>query len=191
MSNPLTDPLFLSVADMKKICPMSDNVGSGAPLLQCIRQAQTQYVEPYLGREFYAQLIAQTAAYQATPSTPYPAATQAIIEMLQAMQAQYALALFLPIANARLRDVGVVNQTGQNTTGADVNWMQEQIRKAESAAETYKDRLTAYMFDSDNQANYPLFVNQPSFKGGPRNGIMVIAPPEGHWNMRYRHRRPW
>lgn len=188
-SNPLTDPLFLSVADLKQLCPVSDAVGSGAPLLQCIRGAQNQYVAPYLGPQYYAQLVAEQAAYIAVPSTPFPAATATILEMLKAMQAWYAYKLWLTQANAQSRPVGVVKLEGQNTSSADLQWITTQINAANNAAETYKDKLTCYMLD--NSSDYPLFANNFSLKGGPRNGMTVIAPPLSRWNLRPNFRRPW
>lgn len=142
---------FITEDTLKGIVPISDNVNISTPLLQCILDAQEFYIKPVLCENLYNEISDQIINSTLSPDNTI------LLNILAPCLAYYSLSRFIPWNWAKVREMGIINQTGttgSNISLSDMTYMKED---AEASAKMYEIRLIKFL--NDNASTYPLYTN--------------------------------
>ncbi len=141
--------LFIKESELKDIIPISKNNTITSPLKQSILDAQVFFIKPILCDALYNELSSQIIAGTVS------ADNLILLDYIKPCLSYYTLYQFLPFTWAKVREQGVVNQTGETAstiTRNDLDYLREQ---AKSSAINYEYNLVKYL--KNNSTLYPLY----------------------------------
>jgi hypothetical protein len=141
---------FISEQYFKENTPVSANFEVTTPLLPVIHEAQFKYIRPILCEELYSEISSQIKNDNLTVENEFLLKTY-----IQPAVSYYTYYLVLPFAWAKLRDAGLVIQSGDNysaVTRNDVEYMRNTVLES---ANTYAIILEKYL--NENRSIYPLY----------------------------------
>lgn len=139
---------LISEQTLKDTVPISANNSITSPLKQSIFDAQEFYIKPILCEALYTELQDQIRLQTVTPNN------QALLDIISPCLAYWVYYRYLPVNWAKVREQGVVNQTGNTATNISLNDLTYLRGEAESSAQMYQIRLVCYL--EANKTLYPL-----------------------------------
>lgn len=140
---------FISEQKLKDLVPISSNNTITAPLKQSMWDAQEMYIKPILCQPLYDEIANQIVNNTVTP------ANQTLLDVIAPCLAYYTLYKYLPYSWAKIREMGVVNQTGTTAVTISLNDLTFMRSEAESSAKMYEIRLVNFL--ENNKSTYPLY----------------------------------
>lgn len=142
--------LLITPLQIKALTPMTNNVDNTLFQTQ-IEIAQLRFIKPKLGKELYEQLCNQLETNTLTP------ANETLLSMLLKPLAHYAVGIFLPNLHAKIRDKGILLETGGDSVNVSTSDL-ELIRQDyfEKANDLMREVLE---YLDDNRASYTLYKN--------------------------------
>lgn len=141
------DKLIITEHQFKTYTPVSSNLQISSPLTPIILDAQIRYIKPILCDDVYDAL-------QALLPNVVDVNYLALMDKITPCLAQYALYVGIPYFSVKIREVGVVQQTGDRTSQLDISWITYMRADALSSAEMYAIELKKYLLD--NKSLFPV-----------------------------------
>ena len=154
--------LFINEQQLKDISPISTNVTISSPTRQMILDGQRKYIYPIICQDQYEELQLQIETNTVTP------ANQLLLTNIKFCLAYYALYMALPFYKLRVREQGVLNQTGDNGTNADLEELKYLRQQITQSAEIWEINLRQFI--EDNSVDYPLIYSCSCNKCQPCGG---------------------
>jgi hypothetical protein len=140
---------FISETKLKAIVPISNNVTITSSLTQLIIDAQEQYIKPIICEDLYEELSNEIINNSITPDN------QILLDMIAPALAWRTLFKFLPWSYAKVREQGVVNQTGNTANSVSLDDITYLRSEADHSAIVYENRLVNFL--DKNKSTYPLY----------------------------------
>src|SRR3989337_1211501 len=109
----MADALFISETYLKDFMPVTGNVDVQL-FLPFLRTAQQKYCNDILGSKLYAALI------DGVVNSNLSSDETDLVKLLRPMVGWYAVYEFMPFSNWKVRNKGVLESGGDNTTNADL-----------------------------------------------------------------------
>jgi len=136
---------LISVDDLKQITSISDNVDVKA-IEPFIHNAQMHYLRELVGDAMYNDMVAN----KASGGTKYETLIQ---EYVLFMLGYWAWHDYTPFAHIKFQKKGLVKQTADDSTSADMDEVSMILKRIESMAVYYTQRMK----DELDKGAYPLY----------------------------------
>ena len=138
---------LISVDDLKQITSISDNADVKA-IEPFIHNAQMHYLRELVGDAMYNDMVAN----KASGTTKYENLTQEFVLFMLGYWAWYD---YTPFAHIKFQKKGLVKQTADDSTSADMDEVVMILKRIESMAVYYTNRMKDYL--DSNTSLYPLY----------------------------------
>lgn len=164
---------LISTATMKKNSVVNNNVDD-MYLLPSIEIAQDAGLQPLLGTKLYNKLMDLVADGSITGATDYK---YLLDEYIAPYLINKATADIIIPLSYKLRNQGMIQQTGENTYAPSLRDTQYVIQNYENKANFYGNRLSDYL--KANRSKYPEYckidscADMPSDSGAYKTGIYL------------------
>lgn len=154
---------LISEATLKKNSVVNNNV-DGMYLLPAIEFAQDAGLQPIIGTKLYNKLMDLVEDGSITGATDYKLLLDEYITpyLINKVTAD----IQIPLAY-KLRNQGVVQQTGENTYVPSLKDLQYVVQNYENKANFYSNRLSDYL--KANRSKYPEYCSVDSCADMPSN----------------------
>lgn len=165
--------LLISEKTLKENSVINNNV-DGMYILPAIEYAQDAGLQPLLGTKLYNKLMDLVADGSITGATDYKLLLDEYVQpyLLNKVTADIQIPLTF-----KLRNQGVVQQTGENTYLPSLKDMQYVVQNYENKANFYGQRMSDYLHA--NHTKYPEYckidscADMPSDSGAYNTGIFL------------------
>ncbi len=143
---------FKTIDDLKKYLSVTKSY-SDNEFLTRQQYALDQYMNKWLGTGLIADI---SAAYDAAPDTPMPAAKAALLPLIQLPLAHFTFYEHIPFAQVVVDDSGISRKENANYKTAYAN--QVALLRKSTLETAYNSLETLLQFLEDNETDYPLWV---------------------------------
>ncbi len=147
--------LFITENYLKTITAISSNVDI-KDLVPHVEQAQDMFIQDALGSRLYVTL--QTAIVNSNLNSDQ----ENLLNLVRPCLAYYAMHTALPFINFKVRNTGVVKQSGENIQNADLSEIKYLRNEIKDTAEYYLQRINTYLCNYGNL--HPTYTS-PDGKG--------------------------
>lgn len=177
---------LISTQFLKENTSINDNVADYL-LNAAIRDAQTINLQQTTGTKLYKKILSLVA--DGTISDPENEPYKTLLDdYIQPLVLNWAFVYAIPQIRYKIMNVGVVNQSGDNSTPTDTKEMQFVIDEARNKAEYYSTILSDFL--KANFKTYPEYLQNTEwdekrpFFNQYTSGLVLsdIYPDEWHYN---------
>lgn len=149
-----TKAFFISETYLKDNSPLSGNVDI-QEIYPYARTAENIYIQEAIGTSLYDDLVAKVIASKASPPVAISANDITLIKKIRDAVLWYTVYDALPFLAIKLRNIGVVKQTGEGHESAardDVSYLRKECK---NKGDFYLKRVQDYL--CENEDLYPAY----------------------------------
>lgn len=148
---------FISETYLKNNSPLSANIDV-EELYPFMKSTEDVRIQEAIGTKLYEYLIDQVIASKASPATPLSTDDETLIKKLRDVLVWYIPFDALPFIAMKIRNIGVVNQNGenlQNGVRADISYLRQECKeKGDFYLKRVQDYLCYY------HSLYPVYMKE-------------------------------
>jgi hypothetical protein len=142
------DVLLISESELKNLTPISKNVDITTYLLQSITTAQLLYIKPLICKDIWTELQVQALDF-VNNQIPLTALYQELLDQIKPCLAYYTLYQMLPFIHVKIREIGLIVQTSENSIPADKSDMQSLYQSSLQSAEAFQILLLTWYNENE------------------------------------------
>jgi len=139
-----TKAFFISETYLKDNCPLSGNIDI-AELYPHMKAAEDIHIQIAIGTDLYEDLVTKVQADNDLSS--YPNELVLVKKIREALM-WYICAEALPFIDVKIRNIGLVEQTGENLTTASITKRDHLIKKCKDRGDFYLKLVQTYLCEN-------------------------------------------
>lgn len=145
----MANALFLSLKYLQNNTPINANVDA-SEIYPYAKTAEDIYIQETIGTKLYDYLKSTVTASKASPPVAIGANDQTLLEHLRDALIWYTVFDALPFLHTKIRNIGVVEQSGDNLQAAGEISYNRLRKEAQNKAVVYMNKVKKYLCEYDS-----------------------------------------